>query len=41
MPEKILDWTCPKCGKNIVSLYPKQLNANVRSHLKTHKRDKC
>jgi hypothetical protein len=41
MPEqKILEWECPRCMKKIVSLYPKQLDANVKSHLKTHKKVK-
>lgn len=38
--EKILEWVCPRCGKKIFSLYPKQLDANVKSHLKTHKKGK-
>lgn len=36
----ILEWVCPRCMKRIVSLYPKQLDANVKSHLKSHKKDR-
>lgn len=37
----ILEWRCahPKCSKRIYSLYKRQLEANARSHLKTHDKD--
>jgi hypothetical protein len=30
---RIYGWTCPYCGKNILSATPKQLKFNVRQHL--------
>ena len=38
MKEKILEWFCPYCGKKINSLYPAQLDANSKSHLRTHEK---
>jgi len=30
---EVLKWTCPKCGKEIRSLYQRQLKANIMFHL--------
>lgn len=37
----ILEWRCAYrgCKKRIYSLYKRQLEANVRAHLKTHERE--
>jgi hypothetical protein len=31
-------WKCPKCGKVIISLYPRQLTFNKAAHLESHRR---
>jgi len=36
----ILKKKCPKCGKEITSLYENQLEFNYRSHLLTHEEGK-
>lgn len=36
MEQEIKKWTCPTCGKEISSLYEKQLEQNKKSHLSTH-----
>ena len=36
----ILKKKCPKCGKEITSLYENQLEFNYRSHLLTHEEEK-
>lgn len=33
---EVLRWVCPKCGKEIKSLYFRQLDANRRFHLVKH-----
>ena len=32
MAKELLSWTCPKCGKLITSLYPRQLAQNRSQH---------
>jgi hypothetical protein len=32
--------TCPVCGKKISSLYKRQLDSNMKSHLKRHRKAK-
>ena len=36
MRTKVLEWTCPRCGRKLRSLYPAQLDFNSRAHLLTH-----
>lgn len=31
------EYTCPKCGKTITSLYPRQFEQNKTAHMLTHK----
>lgn len=38
--KKLLRKKCPKCGKEIISLYPKQLAFNYKQHQKVHKKQK-
>lgn len=33
---EIYEWKCPKCGKTISSLYPKQLKTLIASHKAKH-----
>ena len=33
---KILSWICPVCGKEIRSIYERQLEQNKKAHLDKH-----
>jgi len=33
---KVLSWTCPICGKEITSLFERQLAQNKKQHELTH-----
>lgn len=33
---KVLTWKCPSCGKEITSLFERQLSQNKKAHLETH-----
>ncbi len=35
----VLTWKCPKCGKEIASLFERQLEQNKKAHLATHEAD--
>jgi DNA repair exonuclease SbcCD ATPase subunit len=37
---EIYSKTCPVCGKKISSLYKRQLDSNMKSHLRRHKKKK-
>ena len=39
MKKEILEWQCPVCSKVINSLYPRQLDANSKDHMRTHKKE--
>lgn len=32
MAQQIYNWTCPKCGKKITSLFRRQLEQNKEAH---------
>jgi rRNA maturation protein Nop10 len=32
MKDEVLRWVCPRCGKQILSLYPRQFSANISVH---------
>jgi len=32
MTTEVKTWKCPKCGKELISLYDEQLEANKNSH---------
>lgn len=44
MAKELLSWTCPKCGKLVTSLYPRQLDQNRKAHemscVQTNKEEK-
>ena len=35
---QILKWKCPDCGKEIVSLWEKQLESHKKEHQRTHEK---
>lgn len=36
MDIEVKTWVCPKCGKQISSIYPRQLEQNKKAHLDSH-----
>lgn len=40
MAQKIFEWVCPECGKEIKSLYERQLEQQKDAHLFSHKQKK-
>ena len=39
--KEILRWRCSRCGKELTSLYPAQLDMNRRVHLAIHEREEA
>lgn len=37
MPVKVYRFKCPKCGKEIVSLYERQARYNAQNHMTKHR----
>jgi hypothetical protein len=33
---EVLTWICPICGKEIKSIYKRQLEQNKKAHMQTH-----
>ena len=37
--KELHEWTCPKCGKVIISMYERQFDQHKFAHLQTHKKE--